>query len=112
MYFAIGCASPGVFSELAECIGACAHRYNDVDVAGVSVDVLLKGFECVVVLFGSGVCLSNAQHGVGQPLAGGVVDDELLVFPRGIGIEAIVKNSLCEFVVGVFILSPLRAEVG
>ena len=112
MYIAIGRTGWGVFSKLAECIGACAHCTTCFDVGGVAVDELLKGFECAVVLFGSGKSLSNAQHGIGQSLAGGVVDDELFIFPRGIGIEAIVKDSLCEFVVGVFILGPLRAEVG
>ena len=112
MYIAIGRAGPGVFPKLAECIGACAHCYNYVDVGGVAVDELLKGFECEVVLFGSGKRLPNAQHGIGQSLAGGKVDDELLVFPRGIGIETIVKDPSGEFVMGVFILGPLRAEVG
>ena len=102
MYAAISCTGPGVFSQLAECIGACAHCSGDFDVGGVAVDELLQGFECEVVLFGSGKRLSNAQHGIGQSLAGGVVDDELLIFPRGIGIEAIVKDSLREFVMGVF----------
>ena len=112
MYVAIGRACSGVFSELAECIGACAHGAGDFDVGGVSVDVLLKGFECVVVLFGSGISLPYAQHGVGQSLAGGIVDDELLVFPCGIGVEAVVEDARGEFVMGVFILGPLREEVG
>ena len=77
---------------------------------GVAVDELLKGFECAVVLFGSGMGLPNAQRGIGQSLAGGEVDDELLIFPRGIGIEAVVVDSLCEFKMRIFILGPLRAE--
>ena len=112
MYVAIGRAGSAVFSKLAERIGACAHCTAYFDVGGVAVDELPKGFECAVVLFGSGKGLSNAQHGIGQSLAGGVVDDELRVFSRGIGIEAIAEDSLCEFVMGVFILGPLRAEVG
>ena len=112
MYIAIGCTCSGVFSKLAECIGACAHCITYFDVGGVAVDELLKGFECEVVLFGSGKRQSNAQHSIGQSLAGGKVDDELLVFPRGIGIESIVEDPSGEFVMGVFILGPLRTEVG
>ena len=110
MYFAIGCAGSGVFPKLAECIGACAHCTTYFDVGGVAVDELLKGFEREVVLFGSGKSLSNAQHGIGQSLAGGKVDDELFIFSRSIGIESIVKDPLCEFKMRIFFLGPLRAE--
>ena len=55
MYVAIGRAGSGVFPELTECIGACAHCTTYFDVGGVAVDELLKGFECAVVLFGSGM---------------------------------------------------------
>ena len=112
MYIAVGYTGSGVFSELAERVGACVHCTGDFDVGGVAVDELLKGFERAVVLFGSGISLPNAQHGIGQSLAGGIVDDELLVFPRGIGIEAVVEDPRGEFVMGVFILGPLRVEVG
>ena len=112
MYVAIGGAGSGVFFKLAKCMGACAHGTGDFDVGGVAVDVLPKGFEGAVVLFGFGMCLPNAQHGIGQSLAVGVVDDELFVFSRGVGIESIAVDPLGEFVMRVFVLGPLRAEVG
>ena len=106
---AIGVACTGMRAETTEGIGAGAHGIAHFEVVGVAVDELLKGVAGAVVLFGFGMCSAEAQHGVGQAFAGGEMDDELLKFPCGVAVHAVVKNADGQFKMRFFILG---AEAG